>query len=750
MNKHILVISQCFYPQQFRINDICTEWIRKGYKVTVITGIPNSPQGGYYKGYSLFKNRKEDYNGINIVRIPVIPRGNSSIMLALNYFSFVVFGFFWQLFSRIKADFVFIFEISPMTQALPGVWYAIKRKIPCYIYVQDLWPETIEAITGINNKYIINSIGKMVDYIYKRCTRIFTTSRGFIQSISRRGVAVEKIEYWPQYPEDFYEVLERHSTSQIQGDGKYNITFTGNIGTAQGLEILAKTAFLIKNRNMDKDIIFNIVGDGRYKDEFIKLIYSMNLSHMFNFIPQQHPTKISELLAASDIAFLSLKNEALFEMTVPAKLQSYMACGIPIVASVAGETKRIIEEAECGLCSSPGDEEALYNNIIRFSNMTRGELDILAANAKRYCDNNFNKEELLNIMDKYLRSEYEMEENYMFKNKTLLITGGTGSFGNAIMKRLLNEEVKEIRIFSRDEKKQDDIRKLYKSDKLKFYIGDVRDLASVKDAMHGVDYIFHAAALKQVPSCEFFPLEAVKTNVLGTDNVLTGAVEMGVKKVICLSTDKAAYPINAMGISKAMMEKVIIAKARTVDPDKTLICCTRYGNVMASRGSVIPLFIEQIKSGKPITVTNPHMTRFLMNLEDAVELVIFTFQNANAGDIMVQKSPASTVGDLAQALKELFNADNEINIIGTRHGEKRYETLLTKEEYLPAEDMGEFYRVPADKRDLNYDKYLVEGDKNLSTQNEYNSNNTHMLTIEQIKEKLLEVDFVRIELKGWS
>ena len=338
----------------------------------------------------------------------------------------------------------------------------------------------------------------------------------------------------------------------------------------------------------------------------------------------------------------------------------------------------------------------------------------------------------------------------MFKDKTLLITGGTGSFGNAVMKRFLNTDIKEIRIFSRDEKKQDDMRRQYKNDKIKFYIGDVRDLQSIKNAMHGVDYIFHAAALKQVPSCEFFPLEAVKTNILGTDNVLTAAIEYGVKKVICLSTDKASYPINAMGISKAMMEKVFIAKSRTVDPDKTTICGTRYGNVMASRGSVIPLFIEQIKSGQPLTVTNPNMTRFLMSLEEAVELVIFAFQKAEAGDIMVQKSPASTIGDLAQALKELFNVDNEIKIIGTRHGEKRYETLLTKEEYVKAIDLGKYFRVPADKRDLNYDKYFIEGDQKLSTEVEYNSDNTERLNIEQIKEKLLTVEYVRQELENFK
>ncbi|MBI9008543.1 MAG: polysaccharide biosynthesis protein [Tenericutes bacterium] len=338
----------------------------------------------------------------------------------------------------------------------------------------------------------------------------------------------------------------------------------------------------------------------------------------------------------------------------------------------------------------------------------------------------------------------------MFKNKTLLITGGTGSFGNAVMKRFLNTEIKEIRIFSRDEKKQDDMRKLYNNDKLKFYIGDVRDISSLKNVMYGVDFIFHAAALKQVPSCEFFPLQAVKTNVLGTDNVLTAAIDAGVKKVICLSTDKAAYPINAMGISKAMMEKVFVAKAKTVDPNRTLICGTRYGNVMASRGSVIPLFVSQLKEGKPLTVTNPEMTRFLMSLEEAVELVLFAFQNAEAGDIMVQKAPASTIGDLAQALKELFDVDNEIKIIGTRHGEKVYETLLTKEEYLVAKDMGGFYRVPADKRDLNYDKYFVEGDKELSTDGEYNSHNTKRLSVEEIKEKLLELDYVRKELESWK
>lgn len=334
----------------------------------------------------------------------------------------------------------------------------------------------------------------------------------------------------------------------------------------------------------------------------------------------------------------------------------------------------------------------------------------------------------------------------MFRGKTLLITGGTGSFGNAVLKRFLTTDIAEIRIFSRDEKKQHDMRMCYSDDRIKFYIGDVRDPSSIRNAMHNVDFIFHAAALKQVPTCEFFPLEAVKTNVIGTDNVLNAAIDFGVKKVICLSTDKAAYPINAMGISKAMMEKVFIAKSRTVDPNRTLICGTRYGNVMASRGSVIPLFVDQIRTGRPLTVTNPNMTRFLMSLDEAVELVLFAFEKAQAGDIMVQKSPAATIGDLAQAIKELFQAENEIKIIGTRHGEKLYETLLTKEEYFVAEDLGHFYRVPIDKRDLNYEKYFIDGSTDLSSEQEYNSHNTRRLNIDEIKQKLLTLPFVREEL----
>lgn len=344
----------------------------------------------------------------------------------------------------------------------------------------------------------------------------------------------------------------------------------------------------------------------------------------------------------------------------------------------------------------------------------------------------------------------------MFKNKTLLITGGTGSFGNAVLKRFLSTEIEEIRIFSRDELKQDDMRHYYQrefpnySNKLKFYIGDVRDPQSIAKAMHGVDFIFHAAALKQVPSCEFFPIEAVKTNVLGTENVLQAAIDAGVKKVICLSTDKAAYPVNAMGTSKAMMEKVIVAKSRTISPEETTICCTRYGNVLCSRGSVIPLFINQMKEGKPLTVTEPSMTRFVMSLEEAVELVVYAFENAESGDIMVQKAPACTIGVLVQAVKELFHSDAEVKVIGIRHGEKMYETLLTNEECAHAIDMGNFYRVPADKRSLNYDKYFTDGNLERSKLSEFNSNNTTLMSVSQVKEKLLTLSYIKDELAEWE
>lgn len=335
----------------------------------------------------------------------------------------------------------------------------------------------------------------------------------------------------------------------------------------------------------------------------------------------------------------------------------------------------------------------------------------------------------------------------MLKSKTLLITGGTGSFGNAVLNRFLKTGIKEIRIFSRDEKKQEDMRIRYNNDKLKFYIGDVRDFESINSAMTGVDFVFSAAALKQVPSCEFFPVEAVKTNILGTDNTLRAAIDHGVKKVVVLSTDKAVYPINAMGMSKGLMEKVAVAKSRTVPEGGTLICCTRYGNVMASRGSVIPLFCQQIKSGQPITVTDPEMTRFMMSLDDAVDLVMYAFEHGKQGDLFVQKSPASTIEMLAKVMVKIFNAKNEIKIIGTRHGEKKYETLVTREEMQKSENLDNYYRIPADNRDLNYQKYFTEGTKEKIEITDYNSDNTYRLNENELEELLLKLDFIKEELR---
>lgn len=401
LKKHILVFAQYFYPEQFRINDICTEWVKRGYKVTVITGIPNYPQGKYYRGYGLFKKRKEVYNGINIIRIPLVPRGKNAIMLSLNYLSFVVSGYFWKAFTRIKADYVFIFEVSPMTQALPGVWYAKKRKIPCYLYVQDLWPENVEIITGIKNKHVIGAIGKMVDYIYSKCTKIFTTSNSFVEAINKRGVLIEKIEYWPQYAEDFYIPLEKTSISEIPNDDAFNIIFAGNIGNAQGLDILPKVAALIKDKDLSCNIRFNIVGDGRYKNELIGLVKLNDVEDMFNFIEKQPANRIPKFMAANDAAFISLIDSPLFAMTIPAKLQSYMACGIPIIASATGETSGVINEADAGVCSPAGDIEKLADEIAAISSESQKELIRLGVNAKNYYDRNFNKEKLLNIMDEY-------------------------------------------------------------------------------------------------------------------------------------------------------------------------------------------------------------------------------------------------------------------------------------------------------------------------------------------------------------
>lgn len=391
---HLLVVSQYFYPEEFRINDMCREWVKRGYRVTVVTGIPNYPQGRFYKGYGLFKKRLEKHEGIEIIRLPIIPRGNRSIQLVLNYFSFVFSGMVWQRFTKLKADYVFIFEVSPMTQALPGIWYAKKRKIPCYLYVQDLWPENVEIVTGIQSPWVIGPINKMVDYIYKRCNQIFVTSQSFKKAIEARGVDNKKIVYWPQYAEDFYVPLKKR-----KNDNTFRVIFTGNIGYAQGLDILPQTALLLKREN----IKFILVGDGRYKNELKKEIELLNVQEMFQLIGRQPATEIPQLLSKADAAFFSFMDNPLFEMTIPAKLQSYMACGMPIIAAVSGESKELIESAECGLCSPMGDAKKLAEVIRRIQNL---DLQTMGNNSLLYAQKYFSKEKLLNEIDYYFGGKY--------------------------------------------------------------------------------------------------------------------------------------------------------------------------------------------------------------------------------------------------------------------------------------------------------------------------------------------------------
>jgi len=399
MSKHILVISQYFYPENFRINDMCDEWVKRGYKVTVITGIPNYPQGKFYKGYSFCKRRKEVVNGVNIVRLPIIPRGKRKTTLIFNYLSFVISGWFWKIFTRIKADLVFIFEVSPMTQALPGIWYAKKRKIPCFLYVTDLWPESVEFATGIKSRSIINSIQKMVDKIYKKSTRILTSSRGFIKPIQDRGISIDKIEYWPQYPESIYQPMQKDLIYNIliPQDDVFNITFAGNIGFAQGLSVLVETAKLLKNDNII--VRFNIIGDGRYKNDLINLIELSNTKEYFNFIDRKAPSEIPKYLSVSDVAFISLNNAKVFEYTLPSKLQSYFACGVPILASANGELSDIIIESKAGFCSPAGNHVDLAKHIITLMNYSIEDLKKIGINGLTYSKNNFDKFKLLDRLD---------------------------------------------------------------------------------------------------------------------------------------------------------------------------------------------------------------------------------------------------------------------------------------------------------------------------------------------------------------
>lgn len=399
--KHILVMSQVFYPEQFRINDMCCEWVKRGYKVTVLTGIPNYPQGKFYDGYGLFKKRKETWNGIEIIRIPVIPRGNNSIGLILNYLSFPISGFFWKLFTKIKADYVFMFETSPMTQCVIGVWYAKKHKVPLYLYAQDLWPENVEVVTGIHSPIVIEPIQKMVDYIYKNCTEIFVTSPSFVRAVCDRKVRVpeEKVHYWPQYAEEFYVPMEKAAVKEIPDTDAFKIMFTGNVGYAQGLDVLPRTARILKEAG--KKVLFCIVGEGRYLEEFKAEMKKLETEDMFCLIPRQPATEIPRLLAASDAAFLSFMETKLFEMTIPAKLQSYMACGMPVLAAASGESKRVIEEAACGFCSPSGDAQALAKSIEQMICCKPQELQMMRENARNYFEEHFDKKKLLDKMENY-------------------------------------------------------------------------------------------------------------------------------------------------------------------------------------------------------------------------------------------------------------------------------------------------------------------------------------------------------------
>lgn len=401
---HILVISQVFYPEQFRINDMCCEWVKSGYRVTVLTGIPNYPQGKFYEGYGLCKKRKEYWNGIEIIRIPVIPRGKSALGMILNYLSFPVSGFFWKIFTKVKADKVFMFETSPMTQCVIGVWYAKKHHVPLYLYAQDLWPENVEVVTGITHPLIIEPIQKMVDHIYKHCTEIFVTSPSFVTAVCERKVPVPKakVHYWPQYAEEFYVPMERAEVPEIPKTDAFRVMFTGNVGFAQGLDILPRTAKLLKEKG--QNVLFCIVGEGRYLEDLKREIKEQEIEELFCLIDRQLAEEIPRLLAASDAAFLSFMETKLFEMTIPAKLQSYMACGMPVLAAAAGESKRVIEEAQCGLCSPGGDAQALAENILKMIQMNASEREHLGINARNYFEEHFEKKKLLDQIDHYFQA----------------------------------------------------------------------------------------------------------------------------------------------------------------------------------------------------------------------------------------------------------------------------------------------------------------------------------------------------------
>lgn len=401
--KHILVISQTFYPEQFRINDICAEWVARGYKITVLTGIPNYPEGTFFKGYGFFKNRKDNYRGVNIIRIPIIPRFHNVITLSLNYISFVISGWFWKTFTRVDADIVFINQLSPMTQALPGIWYAKRKKVPCFIYVQDLWPESVEVITGTKNRFFLGALGRMADNIYSRCNKIFISSKGFIKKIEERGVPREKIIFWPQYPEDYYCPADRKAVNvpEINSPDAFNIIFAGNIGEAQGLSVLPKAANLLMQKNID--VMFHIVGDGRFKSKLLGMVKEMGVEAMFNFVGRQPAKRIPEFMAVCDAAIITLSKSPIFAVTLPAKTQSCMACGIPILVCADGEVQQVINEAGAGLCSDADNAEMLADTIEKFTKISKAERDAMASRALKYCEDNYSKDKLLREMDNHIQ-----------------------------------------------------------------------------------------------------------------------------------------------------------------------------------------------------------------------------------------------------------------------------------------------------------------------------------------------------------
>jgi len=746
---NILFLTLAYPENEKQTNlftDLMGEFKANGHSVTVLC----QREKKYNKNTKFTK-----HHGINVLRVRtgnltkvnLIEKGFSTLRLE-NQFIKAIKNFLLNT----KFDLI-LYSTPPITFAKAIDYLKRRDQASTYLLLKDIFPQNAVDIGLIKRKSLIHKVFLNKEkYLYQISDWIGCMSQGNIDFILKHNpdLNTEKIEICPNsirpIPRHIVRVnkdLKIRDKFNIPIDAKLFI-YGGNLGKPQGIDFLLKALTSMKFR---KDLYFLIIGSGT---EFKKIEVYLNVNNfqnvkLINYLPKD---EYDAILQNADVGLIFL-DERFTIPNIPSRLTAYMEFAKPILIVTDANTDldKIIFDAKCGFWTKAGDLES-FKLVVQEISELKDELVTMGNNGRLYLEDNFHVSDSYKIIMSHFENEKGSE--IMFREKILLITGGTGSFGHAVLNRFLNTDIKEIRIFSRDEKKQEDMRKNINNVKVKYYIGDVRDINSIHPAMVGVDYVFHAAALKQVPSCEFFPLEAVKTNVLGTENVLNSAILHNVKKVICLSTDKAVYPINAMGISKAMMEKVIVAKSRSVEGNQTTIIGTRYGNVLASRGSVIPLFIQQIKEGKSLTITDPNMTRFLMSLDDAVELVLFAFKNANQGDIFVQKAPASTIQDLAIALKDLFNVDNPIHVIGTRHGEKLYETLLTREEMAPAKDLGEYYQIPADNRDLNYDKFFIDGAEEVSEGWEYNSHNTHRLSIQEVKELLLDLEEVEKELKLWE